>query len=592
MATEAKIQTGAAFLTIPVTEARFLTPEKFTDEQKLIQESAATFVQREVLPKSEEIRHQEPGLMPSLVKKAGEQGLLMIDVPEEYGGADYGLVVSGLVAHEMNREASFAVAHGAHTTIGTLPIVFYGTDEQKRMYLPRLATGELIGAYALTEPGVGSDAMAIRTRATLSEDGQYYLLNGAKQWISNAGFADLFIVFAKVDDTKHTAFIVERAWDGISTGAEEKKMGIKGSSTRTVYLDNVKVPAGNVLGEIGKGYKIAFNILNIGRLKLGAGTAGGARSALDQAAGYANERKAFGQPLHSFGMIKKKLAYMAADVYAAETLVFRTIGMVEDARVAAGEDRQAQLAAIEEFAIECSIAKIYGSEALARCVDEGVQVFGGYGFMDDYPISWGYRDARINRIFEGTNEVNRLVAAGTLFQRAMDNKIDIISVFPDIDNEVSGGRAPEFAPAETPAALRESVNLVERIKRAAIYSVMKGAMKFMATIRSEQEFLEYAANQIINVFAMDSVVARALLAAREDGPEAHVHELLAQVAVLKHWNETRAAMEGTLSMAFEGEERNQELTRVRAYLGDPQANIVPLQRELAGIIAEHGGYPL
>ncbi len=591
MATETKLETGAAFLTVPVTEAVFLTPEKFTDEQRLIQESAATFVQREVLPKTEEIRHQEPGLMSDLVKKSGEQGLLMIDVPEEYGGADYGLVVSGLVAHEM-REASFAVAHGAHTTIGTLPIVFYGTDEQKTTYLPRLATGEFIGAYALTEPGVGSDAMAIRTRATLSPDGQYYLLNGAKQWISNAGFADLFVVFAKVDDTKHTAFIVERAWEGISTGAEEKKMGIKGSSTRTLYLDNVKVPAKNVLGEIGKGYKIAFNILNIGRLKLGAGTTGGAHSALDMAASYANERKAFGQPLHAFGMIKKKLAYMAADVYAAETLVFRTIGMVEDARVAAGEDRQAQLAAIEEFAIECSIAKIYGSEALARCVDEGVQIFGGYGFMDDYPISWAYRDARINRIFEGTNEVNRLVAAGTLFQRAMDNKVEIFAAFPEIDSQVSSGHAPDFATEDTPPALRESVNLVEKIKRAAIYSVMKGAMKFMATIRNEQEFLEYAANQLINVFAMDSALSRALMAAHDHDPETHVHELLAQVTILKQWNETRAAMEGALSMAFDGDERTQELARIRTYLGDPQANIVALQRELAGIVAEHSGYPL
>jgi alkylation response protein AidB-like acyl-CoA dehydrogenase len=332
--------------------------------------------------------------------------------------------------------------------------------------------------------------MAIRTRATLSEDGRCYVLSGAKQWISNAGFADLFIVFAKVDDTKHTAFIVEGAWDGISTGAEEKKMGIKGSSTRTLYLDNVKVPVENVLGEIGKGYKIAFNILNIGRLKLGAGTTGGAHSALDMAASYANERIAFGHPLHDFGMIKKKLAYMAADVYAAESLVFRTIGMVEDARLAAGEDRQAQLAAIEEFAVECSIAKVYGSEALARCVDEAVQIFGGYGFMDEYPISWAYRDARINRIFEGTNEVNRLVAAGTLFQRAMDNKIDIFSVFPEIDSQVSSGIAPNFALEGTPSELHESVNLVERIKRAAIYSVMKGAMKFMATLRDEQEFLE------------------------------------------------------------------------------------------------------
>ena len=313
MATEAKAQVGASFLVTPVTQEHFLTAEKLTDEQRQIQEAATTFVQREVLPKSEQIEHQEPGLVPSLLKEAGEQGLLMIDVPEEYGGADLGLIVSSLVAHSM-REASFAVAQGAHTTIGTLPIVFYGTEEQKRKYLPRLATGELIGAYALTEPGVGSDAMSIRTRATLSPDGKHYILNGAKQWITNAGFADVMVVFAKIDDTQHTAFIIETAWPGVSTGAEERKVGIKGSSTRTVYFDNVQVPVENVLGTIGKGYKIAFNILNIGRLKLGIGTAGGARSALDQAAAYANERKAFGRPLVGFGMIKKKLAYMAADV--------------------------------------------------------------------------------------------------------------------------------------------------------------------------------------------------------------------------------------------------------------------------------------
>ena len=407
MAAEPKVETGASFLTTPVTEAHFLTAEKLNEEQRDIQQSAATFVAREVTPKSDAIDAQEPGLMPSLVKLAGEQGLLMIDVPEEYGGADLGLVVSSLVASEM-RQASFAVAHGAHTTIGTLPIVFYGTDDQKRRYLPKLATGELIGAYALTEPGVGSDAMSIRTRATLSEDGKHYILNGAKQWISNAGFTDVMVVFAKVDDTKHTGFIVETAWPGVSTGAEEHKVGIKGSSTRTVYFDNVQVPVENVLGEIGKGYKIAFNILNIGRLKLGMGSAGGARACLDMAAAYANERKAFGRPLSGFGLIKKKLANMAADTYAAESLALRTVGMVEDARVAAGEDRQAQLAAIEEFAIECSIAKVYGTEALARCADEGVQIFGGYGFMDEYPISHVYRDNRINRIFEGTNEVNRL----------------------------------------------------------------------------------------------------------------------------------------------------------------------------------------
>ena len=591
MATEAKIETGAGFLTTPVTEAEFLTLEKLTDEQREIRDSATNFIQREVTPKSEEIDAQEPGLMAALLKEAGEQGLLMIDVPEEYGGADLGMIVSALVASEM-RQAAFAVAQGAHTTIGTLPIVFYGTDEQKRAYLPRLATGELIGAYALTEPGVGSDAMSIRTRATLSPDGTKYILNGAKQWISNAGFADVMIVFAKVDDTKHTAFIVESAWKGVSTGAEEKKVGIKGSSTRTVYFDNVEVPVGNTLGEIGKGYKIAFNILNIGRLKLGAGTSGGARAALNMAAAYANERKAFGRPLVGFGMIKKKLATMAADVYAAEAIAFRTVGMVEDARMKAGEDRMAQLAAIEEYAIECSIAKVYGSEALGRNVDEGVQIFGGYGFMDEYPISHAWRDARINRIFEGTNEVNRLVTSGTLFRRAMENKIDLFSVFPEIEAQVASGQAPDFAGDATPAELRDVVNLTERVKRAVIYTSMKGAMKFMATMQEEQEFLEYAADQIITAFAIDSVVARALAAARAGAADAHTHALLAQVATINLVRQARAAMEGALTMTFDGEERKAELARVRAYLGDPEADIVPLQRELAGIISEANSYPL
>jgi len=591
MATEAKIETGASYLTTPVTRASFLTLEKLDDEQRQIRESAATFVNRDVLPKSDAIDAQEPGLMPSLVKAAGEQGLLMIDVPEEYGGADLGMIVSALVGMEM-RQASFAVAMGAHTTIGTLPIVFYGTPEQKQKYLPALATGEIIGAYALTEPGVGSDAMAIRTRAVLSEDGKYYILNGAKQWISNAGFADLMTVFAKVDDTKHTAFIVETKWPGVSTGAEEKKVGIKGSSTRTVYFDNVQVPVENVLGEIGKGYKIAFNILNIGRLKLGAGTTGGAKVALNLATRYSNERKAFGRPLNNFGMIKKKLAYMAAAVYASEALAFRTVGLVEDARLAAGDDRQEQLKAIEEYAIECSIAKVFGSETLFLCVDEGVQVFGGYGFMDEYPISHAWRDSRINRIFEGTNEVNRLVAAGTLFTRAMENRVDVLSAFPEIDEQLTSGAAPDFAEADTPAGLRESVNIVERTKRAAIYTSMKSSMKFMATMRDEQEFLDFTANQLIAIFAMDSAVARALDAARNSATNAHAHELLAQVATLRLATDARLAMEGALTMAFEGDERRAELAKVRRYLGDPDANIVPLQRELADLVAANDAYPI
>src|SRR5713226_8457100 len=430
-------EVGSAFLTTPVSESadKIFTLEQRDEEQRWIAESAATFVEREVLPKVEAIDHQEPGLMPSLLKKAGEQGLLSIDVPEAYGGAELGLLTSALVGSQL-REGSFSTAIGAHTTIGTLPIVFDGTEAQKQQYLPKLASGEWIAAYALTEPGVGSDAMGLSTRAELAEDGKYYILNGTKQWISNAGFADVMIVFARIGNERPSAFIVEAQWPGVSTGAEERKMGIKGSSTRQVYFENVQVPVDNLLGEIHKGYKIAFNILNIGRLKLGAGVVGGSRAALGMAAAYTVERKAFGKFLHEFGMIKKKLARMAAETYAAESEVFRTAANIEQARSSAGNDTEGVFKAIEEYAVEASIAKVHGSEVLALVVDEGVQIFGGYGFMQEYPIEKAYRDARIQRIFEGTNEINRLVASSTLFRRVLAGKVNLMALYPTIESHV------------------------------------------------------------------------------------------------------------------------------------------------------------
>ncbi len=591
MVTEMKVQTGANYLTTPVTEANFLTPEQFDEEQRLIRDTARAFIEREVMPKSDAIEQKEPGVLPGLLKQAGEKGLLAVDIPEEYGGADLGLIVSTIVASEI-RDASFGVAMGAQTTIGLLPIVYYGNPDQKEKYLPRLATGELISAYCLTEPGNGSDAMGIKTRAALSEDGKYYILNGGKQWISNGGFANVYIVFAKVDGTKHTAFIVERDWPGVSTGAEEKKMGIHGSSTVSVYFDNVKVPVENVLGEVGKGHKIAFNILNIGRLKLGASGAASCIGALALATPYTGERKAFGKPLNAFGMIQKKLAHMASDAYAAESLAYRTVGMVEVARRSAGENHQAQLTAIEEYAIEAAIAKVFGTEATARCVDEGVQIFGGYGFMQEYPIERAYRDARITRIFEGTNEINRLLAVGTLFRRAMAGRIDLMSAYGAAESEVKGGKPTEFATSDTPADLRDAVNVLERAKRATIYTVTKGALKFMAAMEEEEEFMEYAADLLIDLYATDSAIARALMAHKAGDPQAQAHIQLAQLTTWRFFTTMRANLERVLQAITSGDDLRAELAQVRAYLGDYNLNAVALQREIAALVVAKNGYPL
>jgi len=586
-------ETGTSFLTTPVSESadKIFTLEQRDDEQRWIQESTAAFITREVLPKVEAIDHQEPGLMPSLVKKAGEQGLLMVDVPEAYGGAELGLLTSSLIGAEL-REGSFSVAIGAHTTIGTLPIVFYGTEAQKQHYLPKLASGEWISAYALTEPGVGSDAMGLSTRAELSADGKYYVLNGTKQWISNAGFADVIVAFARTGNEKPSAFIVETKWPGISTGAEERKMGIKGSSTRLVFFENVQVPVENLLGEIHKGYKIAFNILNIGRLKLGAGVVGGSRAALGMATAYTTERKAFGKFLHEFGMIKKKLARMAAETYAAESEVYRTAANIEQARRGAGTDTEAAFNAIEEYAIEASIAKVHGSEVLAQVVDEGVQIFGGYGFMQEFPIEKAYRDARIQRIFEGTNEINRLVAAGTLFRRVLAGKLDLMTRYPAIEIRVKSGQAPDFAGETIPAELHDAVNALERAKDATIYAAMKIAMKYMQALEQEEEFIEYLANLLIDLYAADSALARAVQSMRRGDENSAIHVKLAQLATWLGFARIHTNLDQMLMTNMSEDEVQEELPRVRAYVGDYSLNGVAVQRELATIIVEKQGYPI
>jgi alkylation response protein AidB-like acyl-CoA dehydrogenase len=590
------VELGTAFLTTPVSESadNIFIREELDADQRMIQEASATFVEREVLSRIEAIEHQEPGVLLELIKKAGEQGLLMVDVPVQYGGAELGLLTSILIASTM-REASFSVALGAHSTIGTLPIVYYGTEEQKQYYLPKLASGEWIAAYALTEPEVGSDAMNLSTRAELSPDGKSYILNGTKQWISNAGFADIMVVFARIGNERPTAFIVEFSWPGVSTGAEERKMGIKGSSTRQVYFENVQVPVENVLGELHKGYKIAFNILNIGRLKLAAGTIGGACAALSLAATYTTERKAFGKCLHEFGMIKKKLARMAAEAYAVESEVFRTAANMTLAQQAAGDDTESVFKAVEEYALEASIAKIHGSEVLSQVVDEGVQIFGGYGFMQEYPIEKAYRDARIQRIFEGTNEINRLVTVNTLFRRALKGKIDLMSLYPEIEARIKQGQAPDRASEAVPVALRDAVNALERAKDATIYAAMQVAVKYMSNpqaLEQEQEFIEYLANLLIELYAVDSALARALKVVHRGDENSTIHIQLAQLATWLAFSRIRGNLD-QLIMSYVDEHRVERvLTRIRNYLGDYLLNGVAVQRAIADLVVEKQGYPL
>ena len=589
-------EAGTAFLTTPVSESaeKIFILEERDDEQRWIEESAATFVTREVLPRVEAIDRQESGVMPTLVKQAGEQGLLMIDVPEQYGGAELGLLTSALVASEL-REASFSVAFGAHTTIGTLPIVYYGTEAQKQHYLPKLASGEWISAYALTEPGVGSDAMGLSTRAELSEDGKHYVINGTKQWISNAGFADILVVFARIGNERPSAFIVESNWPGVATGPEENKMGIKGSSTRQVFFADVKVPVENLLGEIHKGYKIAFNILNIGRLKLGAGTVGGARSALNLAATYTTERKAFGKNLHEFGMIKKKLAQVAAETYAAESEVFRTASNIAQAQRSAGSDTATVFKAIEEYAIEASIAKVHGSEVLAKAVDEGVQIFGGYGFMHEYPIEKAYRDARIQRIFEGTNEINRMVAVNTLFRRAMTGQVNLMTKYAQVEELMKAEQRPATAGEDVPAELRDAANILERAKDATIYATMQIALKYMQdpqALANEQEFMEYLANALIELYATDSALARAIKVTRQGHEESATHIKLAQLAASLSFSRLRSNLDQMIITYVDPSRAEKVLGRVRSYIGDYLLNSVQVQRELAALVVERQGYPL
>ncbi len=510
MKMDRKILKGGEYLVTDVACEEVFTPEEFTDEQKQIGETTEQFVTNEILPHLEEIDNQNFDLVVEGMSKCGELGLLMLDAPEEYGGLELDKATGMLVGEKIASSGSFSVAFACHTGIGTLPLVYYGTPAQKEQYLEKIICGEWIAAYCLTEPGSGSDALGASATATLSEDGKNYLLNGTKQFITNGSFAQLYTVFAKIDKEHFTAFLVERNFEGLIVGAEEKKLGIKGSSTTQIILDNCKVPVENLLGEIGKGHKIAFNVLNVGRFKLGAGVTGAAKMALVEGVKYANERKQFGKSIGSFGAIQEKIADLNADIFAAESLVYRLAGLLDTklATIEKGVDNyyEEYLKGIEEYAPECAISKVYCSEVLARTVDEVLQIHGGYGFVSEYPAERFYRDERINRIFEGTNEINRLLIPGMILRKSMKGELPLqqeaMKAFESL-------MTPSFEEIDDSIPFEREKALLKNLKTLFLILAGTGVQKFMDRIAEEQEILLAAADIAIQIFALESAVLRA-----------------------------------------------------------------------------------
>ena len=588
---------GGSFLLEERQTADVFTPEDFSEQHQMIGQTTEEFATNEILPQAEKIEHKDFSISRELLKKAGDLGLSGVEIPEAYGGLEMDKVTAAIIADNIAKYAGFATTWGAHSGIGLLPIVYFGTEEQKKKYLPQLATGTMVGAYALSEATSGSDALNCRARAVLSPDGKHYLLNGEKMWITNAGFADLFTVFAKIDGEKFSAFLVERDFPGFSVGAEEHKMGIRGSSTCSIILNDCKVPVENLLGDIGKGATIAFNILNVGRFKLGAMCVGGARVSIESAVAYAKQRKAFGKTIGDFGLIREKIANMATLIYVGESAVYRTVGMMDallseidsasrDAAAVAREQRKA----IEEYAVECSILKVWGSEMIDYVVDETLQIYAGYGFVEEYPAEGAYRDARINRIFEGTNEINRLIITGFLLKRGMSGQLPLMPAIKKLMDEVLSGPS---AGEEIEGPLAEERKLVAQAKKLGLFVAGAATQKYMQAIQEQQEVMGAIADMTIEIYAMESAVLRARKMVEQKGEaSAALAIAMTRVYLTQALEKVEAAARKVIADVAEGDMLRTQLAIVRRLAKHEPFNTIALRRQIAQKTIEAGKYQL
>ena len=580
VAEEKQIIQGGAFLIEERAPADIFTPEDFTEEHRMIAETTRQFIDNEVSPHIDELEHHDWKLARELVGKAAELGLIGANIPEEFGGLGLDQTSGALVGENIGRSASFATTLGAESGIGLLPIIYFATDAAKAKYLPKIATGELITAYALTEAGSGSDAMAAKATARLSEDGTEYILNGEKMWITNGGFADIFIVFAKVDGDKFSAFIVERQ-PGLTSGAEEHKMGIKGSSTTALVLADVRTPVENLLGEVGKGHKIAFNILNIGRFKLGAMCVGGMKLMVHESVRYANERHQFGRSISSFGAIKSKLAEQAIRTWVGESLVYRTLGLIEAGIGAVDStDLDARLRAIEEYAAECSIIKVALSEYCSYVADEMVQIYGGYGYSADYPAERAYRDSRINRIFEGTNEINRMLIPGRLMKSAMSGRLPLLPAAQALMDEVLTPQMGGFDDDDSLLAVEQK--LTKNAKKVALMTLGTAAQKYMMKLADQQEILMGVADIIMDIYAMETAILRAQKLAESQGEAAATRYLdMTRVFCNDAVERIETSAKNTLAAMSEGDELRTLLAALRRFTKMQPMNTVAARQRIA-----------